>query len=545
MLRLGVKLTHDGGLALLDGPTLVFSHEAEKSANLPRHSPLSALDVDATLAHYGHALDAIDRVLVDGWIDGSADGVRVAPYHENDDDRDPLRPHELSGLKLGGSTLNYLSFTHAAGHVFGTYATSPFAARGERSLVLVWDGAMLPRLYLVDPAGPECRPLRQLFGLQGHVYPVFGSYFGPFVPDGRRPPAHESLPTQALLSLSGKVMAWAGLGTVDEQFVEELERIYKDRLELRYEFLFAFARLAWERAQERGVPDADAVASLQAWIGRRMRGALARILARDRSLPARLCFTGGCALNIVWNAELRDSGLFEDVWVPPFPNDAGSALGCAAADLVRCGEGPAIDWDVYRGPQLMATEPLAGWSRSPCAIAQLAAFLHETGEPVVFLAGRAELGPRALGNRSILCSATSPQAKDVLNEMKGREWYRPVAPICLEDEAPRVFAPGTPDPYMLFTHAVRPAWRERVPAIVHVDGSARLQTVNAQQNPLVAQLLAEYRERSGIPLLCNTSANLKGSGFFPDLRSAMEWPGARHVWCDGELHSRAPVAAVA
>jgi carbamoyltransferase len=101
-----------------------------------------------------------------------------------------------------------------------------------------------------------------------------------------------------------------------------------------------------------------------------------------------------------------------------------------------------------------------------------------------------------------------------------------------------VFEPGTEDPYMLFTHQVRPQWRERVPAIVHVDGSARLQTVRADQNPVVTRLLEEYRRLTGIPLLCNTSANLKGRGFFPDLRSATEWEPAQHAWCGGRLYSR-------
>jgi carbamoyltransferase len=127
--------------------------------------------------------------------------------------------------------------------------------------------------------------------------------------------------------------------------------------------------------------------------------------------------------------------------------------------------------------------------------------------------------------------------------MKSREWYRPVAPICLESEAARVFDPGSPDPYMLFAHQVRPEWREFVPAIVHVDGSARLQTIRSEQNSIVAELLHAYEQVSGIPLLCNTSANRKGCGFFPDLRSATDWLQARHVWCEGRLYSRVRLPA--
>ncbi|MGP0052657.1 MAG: carbamoyltransferase N-terminal domain-containing protein [Solirubrobacteraceae bacterium] len=552
MLRLGLKLTHDGGFAILDNDRLICSHEAEKSRNLPRHSALAALDLPATLGEYGYELGDFDRVVVDGWIDervriGDAQGERtvpVAPYHETPEVAAPLAPVGLSGPLLGAGTVHYVSYTHAAGHVLGTYATGPWAPAGQDALVLAWDGAMLPRLYHVDPRRGACVPLRQLFGFLGHVYPVFGSFFGPFR-SAEDSEAHRDLPKERLLDLSGKVMAWVGLGTVDTRLFELLDEAQRRHAQLSYSSLFDFARAVARETATRGLPDENVVATFQAWLGQKLVEALDRLLQRRPELPRRLCFTGGCALNIAWNARLRACRLFEDVWVPPFPNDAGSALGAAATDLIAAGGGPTIDWDVYRGPALRDTAPRPEWSGAPCGLARLARFLHESDEPVVFLNGRAELGPRALGNRSILCSAARPETKALLNDCKQREWYRPVAPICLESEAPRVFDPGSRDPYMLFTHVVRAPWRERVPAIIHVDGTARLQTVSERQNPVVAQLLAEYRRLSGIPLLCNTSANLKGAGFFPDVASAMDWPAARYVWCEGTLYSRTGVPAAA
>ena len=129
--------------------------------------------------------------------------------------------------------------------------------------------------------------------------------------------------------------------------------------------------------------------------------------------------------------------------------------------------------------------------------------------------------------------------RDTLNRLKRRESYRPVAPICLEEYASEVFAPGSRDPYMLFDHDVRAEWLDQVPAIVHVDGSARLQTVDASNSPTY-ELLRAYHRLSGIPVLCNTSANFPGRGFFPDPGSAMEWGQTRYVWSDGTLHIRAP-----
>ncbi|MEV7521317.1 carbamoyltransferase C-terminal domain-containing protein [Streptomyces sp. NPDC091371] len=245
---------------------------------------------------------------------------------------------------------------------------------------------------------------------------------------------------------------------------------------------------------------------------------------------------GGCALNIKWNAGLRNSGLFQDVWVPPFPNDAGSAIGAAAASIVRHGGPAALDWSVFSGPALEPadTAPAHRHSR-PCTVEELAQLLHPSREPVVVLSGRAELGPRALGHRSIIAPADGKDMRQRLNEIKGREWYRPVAPTCLEDRAAEVFTPGTRDPYMLFEHRVRPEWRDRVPAVVHADDSARLQTVGPD-HPLLHRLLTAYEALSGLPVLCNTSANLSGSGFFPDVASAMKWEGTHYVWSEGTLY---------
>ena len=132
-------------------------------------------------------------------------------------------------------------------------------------------------------------------------------------------------------------------------------------------------------------------------------------------------------------------------------------------------------------------------------------------------------------------SPTGTALKDLLNNLKRREAYRPVAPICLEERAPDVFDPGTRDPFMIFEHLVRPEWRERVPAIVHHDGSARLQTIAETDKDAAAVLLREYHNLSGIPLLCNTSANFNGCGFFPDAASAMRWGGVPSVWSGEQL----------
>jgi carbamoyltransferase len=132
--------------------------------------------------------------------------------------------------------------------------------------------------------------------------------------------------------------------------------------------------------------------------------------------------------------------------------------------------------------------------------------------------------------------------KTVLNDVKKREPYRPVAPICLEEHAPAIFSPGTPDPHMLFDHVVRPEWRERVPAVLHLDDTARLQTVGTGDDETLRRILVAYHGLSGIPVLCNTSANLNGSGFFPDVVSALQWGRVDMVWSEDTLYRKAPSA---
>lgn len=280
----------------------------------------------------------------------------------------------------------------------------------------------------------------------------------------------------------------------------------------------------------------DVLASFHEFLERLLVREIALVLLRHSSLPGarNLCVAGGCGLNIKWNSALRATGLFDDVWVPPFPNDSGSAIGAACAAMAAQNGYVPLEWSVYSGPALQAGEVAPEWEATPCGMQELAAILA-SNKPVIFLTGRAELGPRALGGRSILAAATSPEMKDHLNDIKRREHFRPVAPICLEDRAPEIFDPGTPDPYMLFDHQTRAEWRHKVPAIVHLDGSARLQTVPRTSQHKVAELLVEYERLTGLPLLCNTSANHHGRGFFPDAAAACQWGRVEHIWCDGLL----------
>jgi carbamoyltransferase len=550
VLICGIKLTHDGAVALIDGGRLVASVEVEKLDNQPRYADLGDLDVvDRVLAAFGYAASDVDSFVVDGWgygeprptvqtaAAGTGVSVNVAPYREADLADDSAFAYEFDGLPLPGGRVKYTSYHHSTGHVMAAYSASPFAAQGQPSFVLVWDGGMLPRGYYVEPRPFSIQNLGPILGLLGNIYPRFAMRFPPFRPQDLGGPPEREVYHQ--LTVPGKVMAYTALGHARDDLASVLDDICDHGdlpMSLEYGTLFADEFLRRTAGQD--VPPADALASFQAWLGGRLVQALSRLRHRYPNLNGNLCLSGGCALNIKWNSEVRASGLFDRVWVPPFPNDSGSAIGTACVELARRAGITALDWSVYRGPQVTAGGEIDGYRAQPADSSALAELLHTGGEPVLVMHGRAELGPRALGNRSILAPATDPAMKDTLNAMKGREPYRPVSPVCLEHRAADLFDPGTPDPFMLFEHGVRPHWRSRIPAVIHLDGSARLQTVTAAQNELIADLLTEYERRSGIPVLCNTSANFNGSGFFPDVASAARWGRARYIWSDGTLWTR-------
>lgn len=561
----GLKVTHDGAVAVIEGDRLLFSVEAEKIDNRRRHSHLADMaDVVTQLRSHGLDVTDLDAISIDGWVqsrdggtsapvvsvDGTAGHVDIAGYAviaEPGQPRDALARYAGSGLPLGATPCEYASYPHATGHAFASYCTSPYAAAGRPALVLVWDGGMPATLYRFDPAVPSLTSLGVVVPVAGALYPVFAAQFAPFTvaAEQRRAIARlgDLAQLEALLPVSGKAMAYAALEPPDERAIAVMAAITDEMAPDEMALIGVTGGFLWSHRvlralAPRKLSDAVILASFQEHMFRLLVRGLRRgpaAQAAAQGMP--LCLSGGCALNIRWNAGIRAAGLFSDVWVPPFPNDAGSAIGTACAEMMHRTGNCALSWSVFSGPEVSyGAQPPAGWCWRECGVEQLAQLLHREGVPVVVLHGRAELGPRALGHRSIIAPATDPGMKDTLNRVKLREWYRPVAPICLSNRAAEVFDPGTHDPYMLFEHQVRPGWIDKIPAVVHADGSARLQTVDAS-DPVVYRLMTEYERLSGIPVLCNTSANLPGRGFFPDALSAMKWGGVRHVWCEGRLYT--------
>ena len=292
------------------------------------------------------------------------------------------------------------------------------------------------------------------------------------------------------------------------------------------------AALAPARHPDEGWQDVHA--DLAAAVQRRLEEV---VLDLARWLHARtgeetITLAGGVALNCVANGRLAAEGPFSRVWVQPAAGDAGTALGAALAVAARRGEprvpfttaalGRGWDDDEIESVLKAAEQPY----ERPADLAETVAEALATGAVVGWFQGRSEYGPRALGHRSLLCDPRRPENLGRMNALKGREEFRPVAPMVLAERAAEIFDGVQPSPYMLFVHRVDPAWVDRIPAAVHVDGTARIQTVSDADEPLVAAMLRAFERRTGVPVVVNTSFNTAGRPMVDTPRHALECFGS-------------------
>jgi len=252
-------------------------------------------------------------------------------------------------------------------------------------------------------------------------------------------------------------------------------------------------------------------------------------ILKEKTRSKNLCMAGGVALNCVMNAKIRDAGLFDNVWVQPAAGDAGTALGAALWSDWQARGLRAWSMDhAYLGPAYGDEEIKSFLDRGKVKYRKMHDIPRETAEVlerdriVGWFQGRMEFGPRALGARSILASPLSAGMQQRLNDIKDREDFRPVAPVVMEEHAAEWFTGARTSPFMLFVYDVAPDKAERIPAVRHVDGTARIQTVNRNQNALYYDLLRAFRDRTGVPVLVNTSFNTRSEPVVCTPRDAVE-----------------------
>jgi carbamoyltransferase len=251
-----------------------------------------------------------------------------------------------------------------------------------------------------------------------------------------------------------------------------------------------------------------------------------------------LAMAGGVALNCVMNARIRDHGPFSKVWIQPAAGDSGTSLGAALWIDAQQGKDKTRHWrmdHVFLGPSYddAEIEEFLQQAKLPYHrvdnIAEATAELLAQNKVVGWYQGRMEFGPRSLGARSILASPIDPSMQSRLNQIKDREDFRPVAPVVLEEEAANWFScesstrsDSSISPFMIFVYDVRADKAEKIPAVRHVDGTARVQTINRSQNAPYYDLLQAFAARTGVPVLVNTSFNTRGEPIVCTPRDAVE-----------------------
>jgi carbamoyltransferase len=333
-----------------------------------------------------------------------------------------------------------------------------------------------------------------------------------------------------------KVMGLAPFGEPDpvfRQFFEELVVLEDDgRYRVNRRLAGAVARNGCQfpdavarrlGGQHTGGPEefTDAHKSFARELQRRIEEAILHVVRHLRKTSGcrHLCLAGGVALNSVANGKLKAESGFADIFVPPAPHDAGTSLG-AAAYLHYYEDGlarPEPLKHAYLGQSFGDDAIEAEIRRCRLAACRLSDPAREAarrlvqGQVIGWFQGASEFGPRALGNRSILADPRTPQMKDKVNSrIKEREAYRPFAPSVLEEAAEKYFPGIGESPYMLFVVSVSDKARAEIPAVVHVDGTARPQTVSARVNPLYHRLISYFAEATGVPAVLNTSFNVAG-----------------------------------
>ena len=332
-----------------------------------------------------------------------------------------------------------------------------------------------------------------------------------------------------------KVMAMASYGT--PRFLDEI----RSYVRADGHGGFRTAGVDWRALAKRLEPGEEWTqdhADLAASVQRRLEEVLLELAGwlRERTGGRRLALAGGVALNCVANTVLHERSGYDEVWVQPAAGDAGTALGSALHLAAQEGD----DLRPFRGADLgrgFTDEEIEAGLRTaqvpyerPPDVAETVAECLAADGVVAWFQGRSEYGPRALGHRSLLAHPGRAANLERLNDVKGREQFRPVAPMVLADRAAEIFSRGPlPSPYMLFVHDVAPDWRDRIPAVVHVDGTARVQTVDQADEPLVARMLTAFERRTGLPVVVNTSLNTAGRPMVDDPRDALECFGSAPV----------------
>ena len=482
---------HDGAFACVEDGRLVFSIEAEKDSRY-RHSSLTVPDVFDVLAELQTTPDVLCR---GGWWAGDF----------------PLRQHAVaeyrgshhgqvvvSKKRLFGKTVDFFSSSHERSHLLCAFGMSNLP-KGTPCYALLWEG-VIGAFYEID-VELNVTKIGDVMQEPGHRYALLYALADPTF--------DKRTAEYSRLSDAGKLMALASFSKRSQSSDEE-ERItsflMQDCQHLKPSQLEALKGL---RHYNVGLDDPE-FRNFAGIFSDRLFDRFHRFAVKNLKRGMPLLIAGGCGLNCDWNTKWRESGFFSDVFVPPVANDSGSAIGTAIDAQFHFTDNPKVKWDVYSGLHFVTNDVVDAadfdeWEPKTTTVADMLASDLILG----WASGRYEIGPRALGNRSILAEPFKASTRERLNVIKQREQFRPIAPVCLEEDAEKWFGCHLPGPYMLYTYR---ATTDALAAVTHVNRTARIQTVSAMTNRKLFELLIAFKALTGYGVLCNTSLNFKSKG---------------------------------
>jgi carbamoyltransferase len=515
---------HDSSAALIQDGRIAFAAEEERFSRIKKDARFPKLAIRAALEHGGIEFGDLDAVAF-GWNRGG-----VTPLHTL---RSTLTGKLPFSMRYAADSLlscvleiyrgngqrnlethfgrppRLFHIDHHDAHAWSTYALSGF----DEALVIVLDGRgafQATSMYLGQ--GGRLRPIKTI------AYPnSLGSFYEAFT-DLLGFQRHED---------EWKVMGLAAYGQPTYDLGDALRLCpggYRVNSHLVCGDRWRDLNRMVQRYGPRRVPElriTDADQNFAASVQRALEQAIFAVVADGirRTGCRRICLAGGVAMNSKANGNLLASGLVEDLFVQPAATDDGTALGAALA--VYAAVGASVPryrlTEVYLGPEFSNAEigtvlDTYRLRSTYCEdVEAVVAGLLAEGHIVGWFQGRMEFGPRALGNRSILADPRRAEMKDRLNAcVKFRKGWRPFAPSCLAEAAGDYFEGCTGAPFMVLTFTVRPEKQRQIPAVTHADQTARVQTVTQEANPRYWRLLKAFEQRTGVPVLMNTSFNLRG-----------------------------------
>jgi len=488
---------HDGAAILLRDARLVVSIEAEKDSNY-RYSPISSSDV---LDAIGEMEEPPDVICIGGWwprdhhefLYGSNGNAGYRGISEN--------AVVFGKKRFLGKNVEYFSSSHERSHILCAFGMSNLE-KGTPCYALVWEGA-IGSFYEID-AELKITLIADVLDKPGNRYGLLYGLADPTFPKDERHPRFTD---------AGKLMALASFSTRSTPSAKE-ERLLSFLLDGPYRELSAYEDIDNAPHLNAGLDDPE-FRNFAGIYSDSIFDIFYRFAQANLKKGRPLVIAGGCGLNCDWNSRWKETGFFSEVFVPPVANDSGSAIGTAIDAQFHLTGNPKIKWDVYSG--------LPFRKEGPVVLGRYD--IHETNDGEIadllvndlilgWVSGRCEIGPRALGNRSILAAPFRDSTRVRLNEIKQREQFRPIAPICLADEAEKWFGCDYESPYMLYTHRAK---TDALAAVTHVNGTARIQTVTAATNKPLNKLLLAFKARTGYGVLCNTSLNFSGRGFINNI----------------------------